>query len=205
MENQATNPNEPQAHPELNKYFDPNSPFTALRIQQMKRAWKQKNRRELTWWEKTYVPSVVSGIGLTSKHFFRNLTLHILHLFGLFKDKSAAVTYQYPEQPRPIAPRTRTRHRLMKREDGSPRCVACMMCETVCPARCIQITAAEHPDPNIEKYPSEFILDLGKCVYCGFCAEVCPEDAIRMDTKIVATSEYSRDAMIYDKKRLMED
>ena len=93
---------------------------------------------------------------------------------------------------------------MMKREDGSPRCVACMMCETVCPARCIQITAGEHPDPHIEKYPKEFILDLGKCVFCGFCVEVCPEDAIRMDTRQVAMSEYTRDGMIYDKKRLME-
>ncbi|MBP9855382.1 MAG: NADH-quinone oxidoreductase subunit I [Candidatus Omnitrophica bacterium] len=171
----------------------------------MKRAWKKSNRRELSWWENTYIPTVVSGISLTSKHFFRNLTLHILHLFGIAKNKSAAVTYQYPEKPRALPSRSRTRHRLTKREDGSPRCVACMMCETVCPARCIEITAAEHPDPNIEKFPAEFVLDLGKCVYCGFCVEVCPEDAIRMDTGIVGTSEYSRENMIYDKKRLMED
>jgi len=190
--------------PELQKYFDPNGPFAALRVAQMKRAWKQANRRKLTWWEETYIPSVVGGIALTSKHFFRNLTLHILHVFGLFKNTRAAVTYQYPEQPRPLALRARTRHRLTKREDGSPRCVACMMCETVCPARCIQITAAEHPDPNIEKYPAEFILDLGKCVYCGFCVEVCPEDAIRMDTGRLDIAEYSRDSMIYNKKRLME-
>lgn len=190
--------------PELNRYFDPNSPYAALRVAQMKRSWKRANRRELTWWENTYVPSVVQGIWITSTHFFRNLALHCLHVFGLFKDKKAAVTYQYPEQPRPLAKRLRTRHRLMKREDGSPRCVACMMCETVCPARCIEITAAEHPDPNVEKYPAEFKLDLGKCVYCGFCVEVCPEDAIRMDTGIVGTSEYSRSSMVYDKKRLME-
>ena len=192
-------------HPELEKYFDVKGPFAFLRLAQMKRAWKQKNRRELTWWESTYIPSVVSGIYLTSKHFFRNLTLHILHAVGLFKDIPAAVTCQYPEQTRPLASRTRTRHRLTKREDGSPRCVACMMCETVCPARCIEITAAEHPDPNIEKYPAEFILDLGKCVYCGFCVEVCPEDAIRMDTGKLNIAEYSRESMIYDKKRLMEE
>ncbi len=201
MEN--VNPNQKRRE-ELEKYFDVKGPFSYLRLTQMKRAWKQENRRELTWWESTYIPSVASGIYLTSKHFFRNLALHILHVFGLFKDKQAAVTYQYPEQPRPLAKRLRTRHRLMKREDGSPRCVACMMCETVCPARCIEITAAEHPDPNVEKYPAEFVLDLGKCVYCGFCVEVCPEDAIRMDTGILDTAEYSRESMIYDKKRLME-
>ncbi len=190
--------------PELNKFFDKSGEYDHLRVAQMKRAWKQKNRRQLTWWESTYIPSVASGLWLTSKHFFRNLSLHMLHAVGLFKNVRAAVTYQYPEQPRPLAPRLRTRHRLTKREDGTPRCVACMMCETVCPARCIEITAAEHPDPNIEKFPAEFKIDLGKCVYCGFCVEVCPEDAIRMDTGIVGTSEYSREDMIYDKKRLMD-
>ena len=194
-----------QRRKELEKYFDAKGPFAFLRLAQMKRAWKQTNRRELTWWENTYIPSLVTGLLITSKHFFRNLTLHILHLFGLFKDIPAAITYQYPEHPRTLSKRTRTRHRLTKREDGSPRCVACMMCETVCPARCIEITAAEHPDPNIEKYPAAFVLDLGKCVYCGFCVEVCPEDAIRMDTGKLDIAEYSRESMIYDKKRLMED
>lgn len=190
---------------ELEKYFDPKGPFAALRVAQMKRSWKMKNRRELTWWENTYLPTVFSGIYLTSIHFFHNLRLHILHVFGIAKNERAAVTYQYPEQPRPLSARTRTRHRLTKREDGSPRCVACMMCETVCPARCIEITAAEHPDPNVEKYPAKFQIDLGKCVYCGFCVEVCPEDAIRMDTGKLNIAEYTRESMIYDKKRLMEE
>jgi len=194
-----------QRREELEKYFNVKGYFSFLRLAQMRRDWKRANRRELTWWENTYIPSIALGLWITSKHFFRNLTLHILHLFGLFKDIPAAVTFQYPEQPRPMAKRLRTRHRLTKREDGSPRCVACMMCETVCPARCIEITAAEHPDPNIEKYPAEFILDLGKCVYCGFCVEVCPEDAIRMDTGRHDIASYSRESMIYDKKRLMED
>jgi NADH-quinone oxidoreductase subunit I len=190
--------------PKLDKYFKAGGEYDLLRVAQMKRSWKAANRRELTWWESTYIPTLVSGIVLTSKHFFRNLFLHMCHAVGLLRDIPAAITYQYPEKPRPLSSRLRTRHRLMKREDGSPRCVACMMCETVCPARCIEITAAEHPDPNVEKYPSEFIIDLGKCVYCGFCVEVCPEDAIRMDTKILDTAEYSRAAMIYDKKRLMD-
>ena len=198
------NPNQNRRE-ELQKYFDPQSPFALLRVAQMKRSWQQANRRELTWWESTYIPMLLGGLWLTSKHFFYNLTFHILHLVGLCKNVKGAVTYQYPEQTRPLAARARTRHRLTKRDDGSPRCVACMMCETVCPARCIEITAGEHPDPNVEKFPQEFILDLGKCVYCGFCVEVCPEDAIRMDTGKLDIAEYSRESMIYDKKRLMED
>src|ERR1051325_4723084 len=94
-----------QRRKELEKYFDPKGPFALLRVAQMKRAWKQKQRRELTWWENTYIPSLVSGIYLTSIHFFHNLTVHILHVFGQYKEKSAAVTYQYPEQPRPLSTR----------------------------------------------------------------------------------------------------
>jgi NADH-quinone oxidoreductase subunit I len=190
---------------ELEKYFDPQGPFASLRVAQMKRAWQKSNRRELNWLENTYLPMLLGALWLTSKHFFYNITFHILHLVGLCKEIPGAVTYQYPEKLRPLSLRSRTRHRLTKRKDGSPRCVACMMCETVCPARCIEITAAQHPDPNIEKYPAAFSLDLGRCVYCGFCVEVCPEDAIRMDTQKLNIAEYSRESMIYNKKRLMEE
>ena len=160
-------------------------------------------RPELSFWEKFYLPQVWQGLCVTSGHFFRNLTLHILHRFGLLKYVRAAVTFQYPEEQRPLAPRSRTRHRLTKREDGSPRCVACMMCETVCPARCIYIQAEEHPDPNIEKRPKSFVIDLGKCVYCGFCVEACPEDAIRMDTQILDIAAYSREGMVLDMSELL--
>ncbi len=160
-------------------------------------------RKELSWWDKTYLPAVMLGLCITSKHFFKNILLHTLHALGLFRSFRAAVTFQYPEEQRPLAKRARTRHRLTQREDGSPRCVACMMCETICPARCINIVAMEHPDPNIEKMPRSFDLDLGMCVYCGFCVEVCPEDAIRMDTQILDIAAYTRDQMKLDLEELL--
>ena len=164
---------------------------------------KIMKRERLSWWDNTYLPSLFLGLAITSRHFFKNLFIHALHTVGLFKHWRGAVTFQYPEEQRPLAKRARTRHRLTQREDGSPRCVACMMCETVCPARCINIVAMEHPDPNIEKMPASFDLDLGMCVYCGYCVEVCPEDAIRMDTQILDTAAYSRDQMKLDMKELL--
>lgn len=166
-------------------------------------ATKILKRKELGFWDKTYLPSIFLGLGITSRHFFRNLFFQLMNGIGLFRGHRGAVTFQYPEEQRPLSKRLRSRHRLTQRPDGSPRCVACMMCETVCPARCINIVAGEHPDPNIEKYPVSFDLDLGMCVYCGFCVEVCPEDAIRMDTHILDIAAYSRQEMKLDIKKLL--
>ncbi len=164
---------------------------------------KVLKRRELTWWENTFLPSIYAGLVITSRHFFGNLAIHISHVFGLRKKERGSTTYQYPEEKRPLAHRYRTRHRLMKRDSGETRCVACMLCETICPAHCIAIVAKEHPDPDIEKMPASFDIDLGKCVYCGFCVEVCPEDAIRMDTGRLDIAAYSRGGMILNFDHLM--
>jgi len=160
-------------------------------------------RPKMTWWHQIYLPEIIKGVMITSRHFWRNLFFHTMHRLGLFKAIRAAVTVLYPEERRDLASRTRTRHRLTKRIDGSPRCVGCMMCETVCPAKCIYIVAEEHPDPTIEKRPKSFDIDLGKCVYCGFCVEACPEDAIRMDTQILDIAAYSRNGMKLDMKELL--
>jgi NADH-quinone oxidoreductase subunit I len=162
------------------------------------------NPRELTFKERLYIVEVFKGLWLTSRHFFGNLRKHLVRQLGLNRLEKGAVTFQYPEERRPFSPRYRSRHRLTMRDDGSPRCVACMMCETACPARCIYIVAGEHPDPNIEKFPTRFDIDMGVCVFCGFCVEACPEDAIRMDTGIVEIAAYSRKEMIYHIEDLLQ-
>ena len=154
--------------------------------------------------ERLYVTEVAKGLALTAKHFFVNFPRHIARALGIRIGKGETVTFQYPEERRPFAGRLRTRHRLTRRADGTPRCVACMMCETVCPARCIHIVAMENPDPNVEKMPRVFDIDIGVCVFCGFCVEACPEDAIRMDTGIVEMASYTREGMIYRIDQLLQ-
>jgi NADH-quinone oxidoreductase subunit I len=162
-----------------------------------------KVNREINLLHRIYLVELTKGILLTMRHFFVNITGHILGLFGLTFGKSVTVTVQYPEVRRIIPERYHTMHRLTRHPDGSPRCVGCMCCESICPADCIYIVAGEYPDRRIEKYPVRFEIDFSKCVWCGFCVEACPEDAIRMDTHIIETAEYDRRKMFYRKEFLL--
>jgi NADH-quinone oxidoreductase chain I len=125
--------------------------------------------------------------------------------FGRMVDNltgKVSATIYYPEERRSYSDRYRGAHILTAREDGSPRCVACYMCATACPADCIYIEAGEHPNPLIEKYPKRFEIDMLRCVFCGFCVDACPEEAIIMsrETEICA---YTREETLWDIKKLM--
>jgi NADH-quinone oxidoreductase subunit I len=154
--------------------------------------------------EQVYILEVLRGLGVTFRHFFVNLWRHVLRLAGL-RSEPGAVTIQYPEEPALLGRRARTRHRLLSRADGSPRCTSCLLCETICPAQCIHITAEESPDVKVEKRARSFDIDLGMCVFCGHCVEACPVDAIHMDIDRVELASYTRSGMIWDMKSLMKE
>ncbi len=150
-----------------------------------------------------YFLEIIRGSWITARHFLVNMVFHILKLFGIRTRRKGAVTIQYPEQKKELAYRHRSLHRLTTREGGKPRCVACMLCVTACPSECIYVEAAEDPDPEVQKYPAKFIIDLSRCCFCGFCVEACPEDAIRMDSGQIEFAEYSRQDLIYDLDKLI--
>jgi NADH-quinone oxidoreductase subunit I len=133
---------------------------------------------------------ILLGMWITLKNFFGTLFL------------GQSSTIQFPEQKRNTSGRYRGIHLLTAREDGTPKCVACYMCATVCPAECIYIEAGERPERQIEKYPTRFEIDLLRCVYCGFCVDACPEEAILMsrENDLVGTT---RAELIIDRDRLM--
>jgi NADH-quinone oxidoreductase subunit I len=110
-----------------------------------------------TW----FLTELLRGMQLTGKAFFRR-----------------KVTVQYPEEKTPLSPRFRGLHALRRYPNGEERCIACKLCEAVCPAMCITIDSEERPDST--RRTTRYDIDLFKCIYCGFCEEACPTDAIVM-------------------------
>jgi NADH-quinone oxidoreductase subunit I len=140
--------------------------------------------------QKAGVFPIVLGLWITLSNLLRTLF------------RRQASTIQFPEEKRANSTRYRGIHILTAREDATPKCVACYMCATVCPAECIHIEAGERPEAKIEKYPTRFEIDMLRCVYCGFCVDACPEEAIIMsrENDLVGTS---REELILDRDRLM--
>ncbi len=156
--------------------------------------------------EQLYFPEILQGLKIAARHFFKNLFFsRDANPDFLERDRSQnwVATLQYPEEKVTYPPGYRGLHRLVPREDGKPRCVACYMCATACPAQCIYIEAGEYADDPVEKYPVKFVIDEMRCIVCGFCVEACPKDAIRMDSGEHAPPSYERAAQIWDEKRLL--
>jgi len=149
---------------------------------------RARAERETSFAKEMLAP--LAGMGLTMNRMMDNLT-------GKVK-----ATISYPEERRSYSERYRGAHILTARDDGSPRCVACYMCATACPADCIYIEPAEHPDPLIEKYPARFDIDMLRCVFCGFCVDACPEEAIIMSRELEICA-FTREETMWDIKRLM--
>jgi NADH-quinone oxidoreductase subunit I len=112
------------------------------------------------------------------------------------------VTYQYPEQRAPTAPRTRGRIVLTRDPDGEERCVGCYLCAVVCPVDCIALQATE--DEHGRRYPEWFQINFSRCIYCGFCEEACPTYAIQL-TPDYEMSEHRRRHLVYHKDDLLID
>ena len=139
---------------------------------------------KLTLAERLYLPAIFRGLVLTFRHLLRR-----------------KVTLQYPERKHPLPDYYRGVPALVKDQDGRTKCVACFLCEWICPPKAITIQAQEIPT-HVEKGPKGFEIDFLRCIMCGYCEEVCPEEAIFMTHhyEIVGTS---REELRYDKEQLL--
>jgi len=151
---------------------------------------KVLERKPLSFAERTFLPQIISGMKTT--------------LTNLAKP---SVTLQYPDE-RPVLPDNyRGVPTLVKDPNGRVKCVACQLCEFVCPPRAIRIVPREIEEDretaHVEKEPEAFDIDMLRCIYCGLCQEVCPEEAIFLQDTF-STSGYSREEMVFSKEKLLE-
>src|ERR1043166_9585418 len=151
-------------------------------------------RPKLNWRERLYLPAIAAGLAITLKHF-KNM------LFGRTK-----VTMHYPEQKwdSHLPDYYRGAPALVRDSGGRVRCVACQLCEFICPPRAIKIIPGEIAPSDrfakVEKFPQEFDIDMIRCIYCGMCEEVCPEQAIFL-RKDYAITGFTRADMVHHKEK----
>lgn len=109
-------------------------------------------------------------------------------------------TVNYPFEKNPLSPRFRGEHALRRYPSGEERCIACKLCEAICPAQAITIEAEPRDDGS--RRTTRYDIDMVKCIYCGFCQEACPVDAIVEGPNFEFATE-TREELYYDKERLL--
>jgi len=137
-------------------------------------------RRAFKTW---FLWELVIGLSLTGRY--------------LFKKK---ITVEYPEEKTPLSPRFRGLHALRRYESGEERCIACKLCEVVCPALAIVIESEERDDGS--RRTTRYDIDFTKCIYCGLCQEACPVDAI-VETQEFEYATETREELYYTKDMLL--
>ena len=128
---------------------------------------------------------IVAGFGLTLRY--------------MFKPKA---TINYPYERSPQSPRFRGEHALRRYPNGEERCIACKLCEAICPAQAITIEAEPREDGS--RRTTRYDIDMTKCIYCGLCQESCPVDAI-VEGPTLEFSTETREELIYNKEKLLDN